>query len=61
MQLHWPVWPLRDIADDAGTVAKRPATGHLQQLAANKSIASGSGATVDEVLAFKYAEFVRSF
>lgn len=41
----------RDIADDAGTVAKRPATGHLQQLAANKSIASGSGATVDEVLA----------
>lgn len=41
----------RDIADDAGTVAKRPATGHLQQLVANKSIASGSGATVDEVLA----------
>lgn len=41
----------RDIADDAGTVAKRPATGHLQQLAANKSIASGSGATVDEVCA----------
>ncbi|KAI0734249.1 CMGC/CLK protein kinase [Fomitopsis betulina] len=38
----------RDIADDAGTVAKRPATGHLQQLVANKSIASGSGATVDE-------------
>jgi len=40
----------RDIADDAGTVAKKPATGHLQQLVANKSIASGSGATVDEAL-----------
>ncbi|KAH9838369.1 CMGC/CLK protein kinase [Rhodofomes roseus] len=40
----------RDIADDAGTVAKKPATSHLQhQLVANKSIASGSGATVEEV------------
>ena len=47
----------RDIADDAGTVAKRPATGHLQQLAANKSIASGSGATVDEVFATQLLEF----